>query len=157
MADRRALIRAAVIVAVFAGFVAYVRWSFEQRRTGTTVAPAEMYATLITTPVPPGVAALEGTGATWQGYSIYLRFQVASLEAAGVTTPPYETIDCNKIESFLQLPGHLRPVFSPDWSIPTGPGRSCLIVYEISNEWTHLGTHRLMFSDGQVWFVGSGS
>jgi hypothetical protein len=157
MAGRKTLIRAAVILAVFVGFAAYFRWTFEQRRTGTTVAPAEMYATLIATPVPPGVSALEGTGATWQGYSIYLRFQVASLEAAGLTTPPYESIDCNKVESFLQLPEHFRPAFSPAWSIPTGPGRSCLVAYEVSNEWTHLGTHRVMFSDGRAWFVGIGS
>ncbi len=157
MAGRKTLLRAAVIVAAFAGFVSYVRWSFEQRRTGTTIAPVEIYAKLITTPVPPGVASLEATGATWQGYSIYLRFQVASLEAAGLATPPYESIDCNKVESFLQLPEQFRPAFSPDWSIPTGPGRSCLVAYEVSNEWTHLGTHRVMFSDGRAWFVGIGS
>ena len=42
------------------------------------------------------------------------------------------------------------------WSIPNSPRRSCLVAYEVTNAWTQLGTHRVMFSDGRVGFVGMG-
>ena len=112
---------------------------------------------LVADPVPAGLTDLQGAGTTWQGYGIYLRFRASSLSAAGLASPPYEPADCAEVMRYLELPQNLTSEFSPVWAPTTGPDATCQAAYELENEWTKLGSHRVMYSGGWVHFVGMGS
>ena len=55
------------------------------------------------------------------------------------------------------FPEHMDSPFSPPWSPSLSSNASCLQRYELANEWTHLGSHFAVYSDGWVHFTGSGS
>jgi len=148
------IIGLALIVSLGIGLV----WrSFEARRHGTEIAPNQIFEALFQRPVPDAVRNLQASGTTWQGYSIYLRFQAPSFTVAGITSPPYENVECADIQSYLGLPAEIDSQFSPGWSVPSTESGSCLGAHELSNGWTKSGSHYLMKSGEWVHFVGFGS
>ena len=106
---------------------------------------------------PAAVRDLQGGGTTWQGYQIFLRFRAPSLEEAGFASPPYEEIDCEGMAARMAIPESIDSPFEPPWSPGVGPRATCWQADEIRTEWTHLGTHRVLFDGHVVHFVGSGS
>lgn len=153
---RRAAIALGVLALLIGACAGYFRYSMNQRMRGTSVPPEQMFQVLIATPVPEAVGELQGAGTTWQGYAIYLRFRAPSLDAAGFRSPPYETVACTEIASRFAFPEHMDSPFSPPWSPSLSPNATCLQRYELSNEWTHLGSHFAVYSDGWLHFTGSG-
>lgn len=131
--------------------------NFDARRHGTEIPPRQIFEALLSRPVPDAVRDLQATGTTWQGYSIYLRFKTSSVQAAGITSPPYEYIECAEILPYLNLPAEINSTFAPEWAVPPAESGSCLGVYELSNAWTKSGSHYLMKSGEWVYFVGFGS
>ncbi len=126
------------------------------RRDPTSTSPEEAYRALIANPIPAAVTDLQGGGTTWQGYSILLRFRAPSLESAGVTQPPYVQADCAWFRSDLKV-NSLGPwPFAPEWKIPEGGNPVCLQWNELSNDWTTLGNHDVLYVEGWVFFMGGG-
>ncbi len=161
MASKQAILRpiatvvgVVLVVSVLFGLI----WrSFEARRHGTEIPPDQIFEALFQRNVPDAVQDLQASGTTWQGYSIYLRFRVPSFEAAGISSPPYESVDCDDIQFYLTLPTEVNAKFSPVWSVPLTEGVTCLAAYELSNAWTKLGSHYLMKNGEWVHFAGYGS
>ena len=94
---------------------------------------------------------------TWQGYSIFLRFRAPSLESAGFTQPPYVQAECTPVYSELMVNPLDPSPFNPEWEIPEAGNPTCLTWSELSNDWTTLGNHSVLYVDGRVFFVGRGS
>ena len=127
------------------------------RRDPTNLSPAEAFQALIADPVPAAVRDLQGGGLTWQGYSISLRFRAPSLESAGFSQPPYRQVDCAQLKSRMKTNAFDPSPFVPEWKIPETGTPTCLEWRELSNAWTTLGDHRVLYVDGWVFFVGGGS
>lgn len=145
-----------IIVAIVAVVWVFVR-GMDSRRDPTTTSPEDAFRALVANPIPPVVSDLQGGGTTWQGYSIALRFRVPSLQAAGFTQPPYKSVDCTEIHSGIAVNYFEPSPFDPAWNIPTSGTPVCLVWHELSNAWTTLGDHSVLFVDGWVFFVGGGS
>lgn len=141
--------------------VVIVVWLFvrgmDSRRDPTATSPDDAFRALIADPIPSVVSDLQGGGTTWQGYSIALRFRAPSLEAAGFKQPPYKSKDCAEIHSSIAVSSFEPSPFDPAWEIPTSGTPVCLVWHELSNTWTTLGNHSVLFVDGWVFFVGRGS
>ena len=147
----------AIAAVGLAAFVAVVVIRFDARRHGTDLPVETLYGALVARPVPAAVRDLQGGGTTWQGYQIFLRFRAPSLEEAGFASPPYEEIDCEGMAARMAIPESIDSPFEPPWSPGVGPRATCWQADEIRTEWTHLGTHRVLFDGHVVHFVGSGS
>jgi hypothetical protein len=154
---RQAALAIGIVLLLLGTCVAYQRYSWDQRMRGSSVPAAEMFAVLIRNPPPKTVSELQGAATTWQGYSAYLRFRAPSLDAAGITSPPYESVDCSEIAVRFAFPPQMDAPFSPPWSPPTSADQICVRQYELSNEWTRSGSHFAAWSDGWIHFTGSGS
>lgn len=74
-----------------------------------------MFEALIQSPVPAEVTNLEGVGDTWQGHSVYLRFQVRPVYLEAYTANRFETVPCERILPYLALPHPNYDVFDPPW------------------------------------------
>lgn len=123
--------------------------------TGPTSAnsPSQMFEALIEKPVPAEVTRLEGVGDTWQGYSIFLRFE-GSPELIARLTAGLEPVACDSIDSRFTLPqGYDR--FEGGWAPPLDSA-TC---YELDakNDWTHQGQHWLAIEGSVVYFAGIGA
>ncbi len=128
-----------------------------KRLDPTNTSPVNAYRALIADPIPAGVTDLQGGGLTWQGYTIRLRFRAPSLERAGFAQPPYQSADCSRLESELRSDPFDPSPFDPEWKIPDGGDPICLEWHELSNDWTTLGNHLVMYVGGWVFFDGGGS
>jgi hypothetical protein len=155
--QRPRVIAACACLAAFIGLCAFSYGKIEERRRRTGIPKDEIFERLIASPIPKEVTELQAAGITWQGYGIYLRFRAPSLAAAGFEEPPYQPVDCAEILHHFELPPQIRSLFSPEWSVPASPARSCLEAYELRNDWTTLGSHRVMYANGWAHFVGFGS
>jgi hypothetical protein len=127
------------------------------RRDATSTSPQAAYRALIADPIPAAVTDLQGGGTTWQGYSIALRFRAPSLESAGFTQPPYVPADCARIQSELTASPLDPSPFIPEWQVPEGRNPTCLRWSELSNDWTKLGNHSVLYAEGWGFFMGRGS
>ncbi len=127
------------------------------RRDPTSLSPDVAFRTLIANPIPAAVTDLQGGGTTWQGYSISLRFWAPSLESAGFARPPYRQADCAQLDSRVKANAFDPSPFIPEWKIPETGNPICLEWNELSNDWTTLGNHSVLYVEGWVFFVGRGS
>jgi hypothetical protein len=117
-------------------------------RDPTGTSPHEAYRALIANPIPAAVTDLQGGGTTWQGYSIALRFRARSLESAGFTQPPYAQAECAHVYSDLMANPLDPSPFIPKWKVPEAGKPMCLVWSELSNDWTRLGNHSVLYVDG---------
>lgn len=77
--------------------------------------PEQMFEALIQSPLPAEVSSLEGTGDTWQGHSIYLRFQVEPTFLEAYLKDDFETVPCDTILLHFELPNPSYDIFNPSW------------------------------------------
>ncbi len=77
--------------------------------------PEQMFEALIQSPLPAEVTHLEGVGDTWQGHSIYLRFQADPAFMEAYLSDRFETVPCEEILSYFALPNPNYDVFDPPW------------------------------------------
>jgi hypothetical protein len=155
--EKVVVILSALILGAFAISIGAFYRGMLMRADPRSTSPDEAYRALIANPIPTAVTDLQGGGTTWQGYGISLRFRAPSLESAGVTQPPYVQANCTQV--YYELTKHpLDPSpFVPKWKIPDVENPTCLEWSELSNEWTTLGNHSVLYADGWIFFVGSGS
>jgi hypothetical protein len=151
---------AAILSALFLGAVAVMTGicvhGMATRLDPTSTSPEEAYRALIANPIPATVTHLQGGGTTWQGYSISLRFRAPSLESAGFTQPPYRQVDCARLDPNVITNTFAPSPFTPEWNIPETGSPRCLKWSELSNDWTTLGNHSVLYVEGWVFFVGRG-
>lgn len=119
--------------------------------------PREMFEHLIQEPLPPGVRNLEGVGDTWQGYSIYLRFQASQEFIDSLIAADYRPATWTKIASKFKLPKGYDE-FEPGWKPDAIDKKECYQA-DVSNDWTGNGTHYLLIDreTGTVYFYGVGA
>ena len=119
--------------------------------------PQEMFSHLIPSPIPPTITKLEGVGDTWQGYSLYLRFQAPDADIDRIiTSGGFRPAAWSDTWRFSLPDGYDR--FSTPWS-PTSIATKECYVADVTNPWTHSGTHYLIIdrSTGNVYFYGIGA
>ena len=76
---------------------------------------------------------------------------------ADVTQPPYLQVDCAQLDPNVITNAFDPSPFIPEWKIPETGNPRCLEWNELSNDWTTLGNHSVLYVEGWVLFVGGGS
>lgn len=132
------------------GFYGLLFFTMRSQMQGTSVPVDEVFESLIAYPIPTAVTQLQGAkSVSMQGYFAFMRFQAPSPASAGLTSPPYELVDCAEILPGFVLPDMLKSPFSPEWAPPVSP-EICLhtvglprgvinyVVYD--DGWVHFHT-----------------
>jgi len=120
--------------------------------------PQEMFRYTIQDPISSSIKNIEGVGDTWQGYSIYLRFQASKPDVDSILGSAYKPVNCSTISSRFELPkGYDR--FKPPWNPKITNSTQCYEANGIQNSWTGSGSHYLMFDRkrGIIYFRGIGA
>lgn len=126
----------ALIVLIFVGC------DFSPSGPTSANTPHEMFTYIIESPVPPTVANLQGAGDTWQGYSVYLRFEALDADIDRIIASGFRTATWSDIAWRFNLPkGYDR--FSPPWSPAAISTKECCEA-DVTNKWTHAGTPYLV-------------
>lgn len=123
----------------------------------TANTPRELFEHLVISPMPAGISDLQGTGDTWQGYSVWLRFRAADEAIESILSTGYVPADLQECSGEFDLPeGYDR--FDPDWDAGPAGHLECYTA-PASNSWTHDGRHWLLIDreSGTVWFRGLGA
>jgi len=118
---------------------------------GTVIPVGEVFESLIAYPIPTAVTQLQGAkSVSIQGYFAFMRFKAPSPAAAGLTSPPYEPVDCAKFSPWFDLPDVMESPFSPAWTPPASP-EICLQTVNLPRVTNHV-----VYDDGWVHFRSSG-
>ena len=120
--------------------------------------PKEMFAYVIQKPIPSSVVNLQGVGDTWQGYSLYLRFNTSKADIDALIGQGFKTTSWQSISYRFKLPpGYGR--FKPSWNPGSISTKECYEMSGVKNNWTHSGTHYLVIDQagGTVYFYGVGA
>ena len=118
--------------------------------------PQEMFRYAIQDPIPFSVSNLEGVGDTWQGYSIYLRFQASESDISSLIASRYKSTKCSSIADRFILPkGYNR--FKPPWNPNVPSNKQCYEANNVKSSWG--GSHYLVIDrkSGTVYFHGVGA
>lgn len=123
----------------------------------STNTPEEMFEALIQSPVPADISHLEGTGDTWQGHSIYLRFQAEPAFLNSYLNDQFELMPCEKVLSSLKLPHSDYDVFNPPWKPEDVVGGKCYRSKGFAGE-TWLGEQFILWDSqtNTVYFYSVG-
>lgn len=116
----------------------------------------EMFAAVLQTPIPDSITQLQGVGDTWQGYQVFLRFQATEADIQSILQSGYESVDCDEIESNLQLPDPSYDRFDPPWQPQAISTNQCWTANSVSNAWTGSGTHHLLIDQKAKWIYFAG-
>jgi hypothetical protein len=122
-------------------------------------APRELFEALLRKPIPPSVKDLQGTGATWQGYEVYLRFRASAQDTNALVSQGFKPTSWDSISfRFINTPKELRGSIS-NWNPEAIPAKECYQMENVRNGWTHQGEHLLVIdrSTGTVFFYGIGA
>ncbi len=140
-----------ILVGGFYLFVLFVAWTWRSHLPGTAIPVEEIFESLIASPIPAAVTQLQGARSdSMQGYLALMRFQAPSPSSAGLTSPPYEPLDCAQILPGFVLPDFLDSPFSPEWAPPVSPD------IRLQTVGLQAGfTNYLVYDDGWVHFLGS--
>lgn len=128
------------------------------RRPSSTNTPQQMFQNTILNPIPPSVTNLQGVGDTWQGYSLYLRFNASNADIDAILAEGFKPATWTAISYRFALPaGYDR--FTPDWNPTSISTKECYQLDGVKNGWTSLGNHYLVIErrTGTVYFYGVGA
>lgn len=119
----------------------------------------EMFTALIGHLTSMEVKDLQGTGDTWQGYDIWLRFTSTDSNFINrLIQEGYQEIPCDSAN--FSLPNRNYDIFkNPTWGdLKTDEGK-CFFKNKIKNAWTHFGSHYFYMSpqNNLVYFHGTGA
>ncbi|MCX7680756.1 MAG: hypothetical protein N2508_02105 [Anaerolineae bacterium] len=119
--------------------------------------PEQMFEALIQSPVPAQVTNLEGTGDTWQGHRIYLRFTVEPAFLEAYLANKFEAVPCDTISSYFELPDPGYDIFNPSWEPGGVTGGNCYRSKGFVGE-TWLGEQFILWdtATNTVYFYGIG-
>lgn len=141
-----------MVLVLVGGFYLFVGWAFRSQLRGTATPVEEIFETLIASPIPAAVTQLQGARSdSMQGYVAFVRFRAPSPSAAGLSSPPYDPVDCAEVVPQLVLPGFLDSPFVPEWAPPGFP-EICLQTVGARE----FVTGYVVYDDGWVHFLGSG-
>ena len=133
------------------GFYGLLFFTMRSKMQGTSIPVDEVFEGLITYPIPTVVTQLQGAkSVSIQGYFAFMRFQAPSPASAGLTSPPYEPVDCAEILPGFVLPDILKSPFSPEWAPPVSP-EICLHTVGLPRVINYV-----VYDDGWVHFHGWG-
>ena len=120
--------------------------------------PQEMFQYVVVNPIPASVTKLQGVGDTWQGYSLYLRFDASKADIDALIAQGFKLTTWQSISYRFTLPPNYDR-FNPPWDPGTIPSKECYEMQNVKNGWTHQGTHYLVIdrSSGTVYFYGIGA
>ena len=132
------------------GFYLFGAWTWHSHLRGTAIPVEEIFESLIASPIPAAVTQLQGAqGDSLRVHLAFMRFQAPSLLSVGLTSPPYEPVDCAKILPSFVFPDFLDSPFSPEWAPPVSP-EICLQAVGLQAGFTNY----LVYDDGWVHFRG---
>ncbi|MCE5277552.1 MAG: hypothetical protein ABFD92_14375 [Planctomycetaceae bacterium] len=120
--------------------------------------PQEMFQYTIQNPISASITNLQGVGDTWQGYSLYLRFNASKADIDAVIAQGFKPATWASISFRFKLPaGYDR--FTPAWDPASISTKECYELSDVKNGWTHQGTHYLVIdrSTRTVYFYGIGA
>ena len=120
--------------------------------------PQTMFQYTIQNTIPTSVTKLQGVGYTWQGYSLYLRFNASKTDIDALIAQGFQPATWASISYRFNLPtAHDR--FTPEWNPASISTKECYELSDVKNGWTHNGTHYLVIdrSTGTVYFYGIGA
>ena len=139
------------VLILIVGFYLLVILTMRSQMRGTVVPVDEVFESLIAYPIPTAVTQLQGAkSVSIQGYFAFMRFQAPSPASAGLTSPPYEPVDCAEILPGFVLPDILKSPFSPEWAPPVSP-EICLHTVGLPRVINYV-----VYDDGWVHFHGWG-
>jgi hypothetical protein len=145
------------VLFLLAAFLLYTYWTLQSQMSGGWMEPGEVFEAVIASPIPDGVSELQAVSASgMQGYLAYLRFRAPSLESIGLTSPPYETVDCQGIRFALRMPDFIDSPFSPEWAPLEARGATCLEAASVPNHWAAGARNRVVLAGGFIHFASSG-
>lgn len=123
----------------------------------STNTPDEMFEALVQSPLPTSISHLEGAGDTWQGHSVYLRFQAPSSFIEDYTAQDFEEVPCESVLTYLWLPDESYNVFHPPWQ-PEEVTRGRCFRSQGSVGETWIGEQYLLWdtSTNEIYFYGLG-
>ena len=134
------------VLILIVGFYGLVFWISRSNMQGTVIPVDEVFESLIAYPIPTAVTQLQGAKSSFiTGYKAFMRFQAPSPAAAGLTSPPYEPVDCAKFRPWFDIPDFMESPFSPEWAPPASP-EICL-----QTDWAGVINH-VVYDDGWVHF-----
>ena len=139
------------VLILIVGFYGLVFWISRSNMQGTVIPVDEVFERLIAYPIPTAVTQLQGAKSSFiTGHKAFMRFQAPSPAAAGLTSPPYEPVDCAEILPRFVLPDFLKSPFSPKWAPPVSP-EICLHTVGLPRVINYV-----VYDDGWVHFHGWG-
>lgn len=119
--------------------------------------PEQMFEALIESPIPKSVRKLQGTGDTWQGYSLYIRFNASNEDIDKIINSSYKKADWSDVSYRFRIPSSYD-IFSPKWQPNLVKTKECYRA-SVSNAWTQNGSHYLLVDRSQnlvyIYAVGS--
>ena len=120
--------------------------------------PQEMFQYVIQNPIPSSVTNLQGVGDTWQGYSLYLRFNASDADIDAVIGQGFKPATWQSVSRRFKLPPEYDR-FRPAWKPEAISTKEFYELSDVSNTWTGSGTHYLLIdrSAGTVYFYGVGA
>lgn len=130
---------------------------FSSVREGPTSGntPQEMFRYSLHDPIPSSVSNLEGVGDSWQGHSIYLRFQASRSDIDLLIASGYKPVKCSAIADRFALPkGYNR--FKPSWNPNLSSNKQCYEANNVKNGWASGDFNYLAIDrkSGIVYFYG---
>ena len=145
------------ILFLLAAFVLYTYWTMQSQLSGAWTEPEQVFEAVIASPIPAGVSELQAVSSSgMQGYLAYARFRAPSLESVGLTSPPYETVDCLGIGLALVMPEFIDSPFSPEWAPLDAREPTCLEAGSVPNRWAAGARNRVVLAGGFIHFISSG-
>lgn len=145
-----------VLFLLFA-FVLYAYWTIQSQMSGGWTEPEEVFEAVIASPIPDSVSDLQAVSASgMQGYLAYARFRAPSLESVGLTSPPYEAVECQGIRLGLMMPDFIDSPFSPEWAPLEAGAPTCLEAGSVPNRWAVGARNRVVLAGGFIYFASSG-
>ena len=145
------------VLFLLAAFVLYTYWTMQSQMSGGGTEPEEVFEAVIASPIPGGVSGLQAVSSNGiQGYLAYARFRARSLESVVLTSPPYETVDCQRIRFALMMPDFIDSPFSPEWAPLDAPAPTCLEAESVPNRWAVGAHNRVVLAGGFIHFASSG-
>ena len=129
----------------------------QSQLSGGWTEPEEVFEAVIASPIPDAVSDLQAvSSSSMQGYVAYVRFRAPSLESVGLSSPPYETVECQRISFALMIPDFIDSPFSPEWAPFDEGARTCLEAGSVPNRWAVGARNRVVLAGGFIHFVSSG-
>ncbi|MBF0407767.1 MAG: hypothetical protein HQM10_10460 [Candidatus Riflebacteria bacterium] len=126
----------------------------------TNVPADKMFQVLIANPIPKEIKELQGSGYTWQGHLIFLRFKTTSAEAiTKIISKGYAEAEWKEISYRFDLPEEFKTCFTPPWNATMKPGIKCYSKKNVSNSWTENGEHFLFIDEENltIYFIACGA